>query len=72
MNSLYEAHLISTIVDKIFAHADFYLYEAHLISTIVDKCSNNKFEELYEAHLISTIVDSVYSVDSSLNSMRLI
>ncbi len=35
---LYEAHLISTIVDMNNATWINDLYEAHLISTIVDKC----------------------------------
>ncbi len=68
---LYEAHLISTIVDRKCDKGDSNLYEAHLISTIVDREKKACLSLLYEAHLISTIVDFNSDFDN-LGSMRLI
>ena len=57
MMSVYEAHLISTIVDYCPLYELAFVYEAHLISTIVDFYLGWYSIQVYEAHLISTIVD---------------
>ena len=57
-DSLYEADLISTIVDHLQIANKDKLYEADLISTIVDMSIVHMPSALYATDLISTIVDA--------------